>query len=91
MGALLGRLRGAGEVHRGERHRQMREGLREVADLAAEGRIVLLRQQPDIVARFEAMGMGMLVTPTPEDFAALLKSETTRWQKVIASAGVKPE
>ena len=57
--------------------------------LAAKWRDV--RQQPDIVARFEAMGMGMLVTPTPEDFAALLKSETTRWQKLIASAGVKPE
>lgn len=49
------------------------------------------RRQPDVGARFEAMGMGVVVTPTPDDFAALMRTETARWPRVIVSAGVKPE
>ena len=38
------------------------------------------------------IGEGMeVVAGTPEDFAAYIKSETEKWQKVIKSAGIKPQ
>lgn len=46
--------------------------------------------QPDVAKRFE----GMSATPvggSPEKTAAFIKSESERWKKVIAEAGVKAE
>ncbi|MCJ0764005.1 Bug family tripartite tricarboxylate transporter substrate binding protein [Variovorax terrae] len=49
------------------------------------------RRQPDVHAKFEAMGMGALSSDTPGQFAAFQKSEAARWSKIILDAGVKPE
>jgi len=47
-------------------------------------------KQADATERFLAMG----VTPdggTPEELSAVIKTETSRWRKVLAAAGVKPK
>ncbi len=45
---------------------------------------------PDIQKRFIADGYE--ITPgTPQDFAALLKSETAKWPKVLKDAGIQAE
>lgn len=46
--------------------------------------------QPDVVKRFEGMSAAP-VGGTPEKTAAFIKSESERWKKVIADAGVKAE
>src|SRR5436853_888401 len=50
---LVHRLRGVTEVERRVDERDVRERLREVADLAAQPRVVLLGQQADVVAQGE--------------------------------------
>jgi tripartite-type tricarboxylate transporter receptor subunit TctC len=49
------------------------------------------RKQPDVNAKFEAMGMNLLAFDTPLEFATFQKSETSRWTQIIKNAGVKPE
>lgn len=46
--------------------------------------------QPDMAKRFEAMS-AVPVGGSPEKTAAFIKSESERWQKVIAATGVKAE
>jgi tripartite-type tricarboxylate transporter receptor subunit TctC len=47
-------------------------------------------KQPDVAKRFEAMS-AVPVGGSPQDTGAFIKSESERWQKVIAAAGVKAE
>src|SRR5690242_8535696 len=49
--ALLGRLAVVREIAGAIDQRKVREGLRKITDLAAAARIVLLAQEPDIVAQ----------------------------------------
>src|SRR5438477_11924872 len=49
FGALLDRLRFLAQVHRCVDERDVREGLREVAEVAARARVVLLGKQADVV------------------------------------------
>ena len=44
--------------------------------------------QGDIRRRLDELGMGV-VANTPAEFAALIKSDTARWAKVIKDAGIK--
>ena len=44
----------------------------------------------DTRARFAARGIEP-EPGTPEEFAALIKSETAKWAKVVRAAGIKPE
>lgn len=45
---------------------------------------------PDVRQRLEDLGLE--VEPqTPEEFAALIKSESTKWAKVIKDARVSPQ
>ena len=46
--------------------------------------------QPDVRGRIDAMG-AQVKTGTPEEFAELIRSETARWAKVVADAGLKAE
>ena len=48
--ALLGRLAIVGEVARGIDQREVRKGLRKITDQAARARLILLAQQPEVVA-----------------------------------------
>jgi tripartite-type tricarboxylate transporter receptor subunit TctC len=45
---------------------------------------------PDIRDRFAAQGVEP-VSSTPEQFAAMMKSELEKWRKVIAASGAKVE
>ena len=47
-------------------------------------------QSPDIRDRFAAQGVDA-VSSTPEQFAAMMKSELEKWRKVIAASGTKLE
>ena len=47
-------------------------------------------RQPDVAKRFESMS-AVPVGGSPSDTGAFIKSESERWQKVIAAAGVKAE
>jgi len=50
--------------------------------------IVKVLDQPDIVKRFAADGADA-VDSTPQEFAAHIKTETTKWARVIKEAGIK--
>ena len=45
---------------------------------------------PQVKARFDELAFD-IVANTPEAFAAQIRSEIARWQKVIAAAGIKAE
>jgi tripartite-type tricarboxylate transporter receptor subunit TctC len=50
--------------------------------------ITKLLQQPEIKERFNALGAE--VTPsTPEQLAALVKSDLTRWAKIVKDSGAQ--
>lgn len=59
-----------------------------VRRLNAELREVL--DDPDTRSRFAARGIDP-APGTPEEFAALIRSETEKWAKVIRAAGIQPE
>jgi tripartite-type tricarboxylate transporter receptor subunit TctC len=45
---------------------------------------------PELKERFAALGMEPL-TSTPEQFASHIRSETTKWAKVVRDSGAKAE
>ncbi len=44
---------------------------------------------PEIVAKFEKMGMQSFVLPTSEEADAYIRSDSARWAQVVKAAGVK--
>ena len=58
-----------------------------IARLNADIRKTL--QQPDVAQRLSAVGFE-IVTGTPEQFAAYIKSEIRKWEKVVKASGAKP-
>jgi tripartite-type tricarboxylate transporter receptor subunit TctC len=46
---------------------------------------------PDIRERLLALGMEASPTATPQEFGAMIRSEITKWAKVVKTSGVKPE
>jgi tripartite-type tricarboxylate transporter receptor subunit TctC len=59
-----------------------------IAKLNAE--LNRIAAQPDVRSRVDAMG-AQIKTGTPEEFGALIRSETARWAKVVVDAGLKAE
>ena len=49
-----------------------------------------ISSRPDIKERMSGMGMTP-INSTPEQFAALIKTELQTWAKVIKTAGIKPQ
>lgn len=47
-------------------------------------------QDPALRARFQEVGL-VPISNTPEEFTALIKSDSEKWQKIIQSAGVTAE
>ena len=47
-------------------------------------------KSPAIVERYAAAGLEPL-TSTPEEFAAMIRSEIPKWQKVVKAAGLKAD
>jgi tripartite-type tricarboxylate transporter receptor subunit TctC len=54
------------------------------------GELVKVLAQPDVKERFAGMGLDT-VGSTPQALAQHIRSETARFAKVIAAAGIKPE
>ena len=52
------------------------------------GEMVKILQQPDVKQRFATDGAD-IVADTPDQFAAYIKSELTKWDKVARSAGIE--
>ena len=52
--------------------------------------VVFALQDPGVRERFLASGADP-VGNTPEEFASLVRSEVTKWAKVVQAAGIKPE
>ena len=52
--------------------------------------IVKTLQQPDVAQRLGAVGFE-IVSGTPEQFAAYIKSEIKKWEKVVKASGAKPD
>jgi tripartite-type tricarboxylate transporter receptor subunit TctC len=46
--------------------------------------------QPEVQNLFRAQGIEV-VKSTPDEFARFIRSETSKWAKVIQTAGIKPE
>jgi tripartite-type tricarboxylate transporter receptor subunit TctC len=55
------------------------------------GDITKIATAPDFRKRMLQQGIDQSDTDTPEKTAAFIKSEFSRWGKVVAEAGVKPE
>ena len=52
--------------------------------------LVRILKSPAIAERYAAAGLEPR-TSTPEDFAAMIKSEIPKWQKVVKAAGLKAD
>jgi tripartite-type tricarboxylate transporter receptor subunit TctC len=52
--------------------------------------IVKTLQHPDVAQRLGATGFE-IVTGTPEQFTAYIKSEIKKWEKVVKASGAKPD
>jgi tripartite-type tricarboxylate transporter receptor subunit TctC len=52
--------------------------------------IARVLKSPAVAERYASAGLEPLVT-SPEEFAALIKNEIPKWQKVVKAAGLKPE
>ena len=52
--------------------------------------VVTWLRLPDVIEKMTTDG-NELVGSTPEELAALLRSETVKWAKVAKAAGIKPE
>jgi tripartite-type tricarboxylate transporter receptor subunit TctC len=52
--------------------------------------IAVIVARPEVKERLDAIGF-VPVANTPEEFAAVIKAETTRWDKVIKDAHIKAE
>lgn len=55
------------------------------------GEIVKFVRSPEIRARFAKQGVELQASESPEAFTAYLKTEYTRWVKVMEDAGIRPE
>ena len=60
-----------------------------VSRLNTELRAVL--EEPDTRTRFNQYGLEPVSGSTPDAFAALIRSEISKWAKVVRAAGIKPE
>ena len=52
--------------------------------------VVKSLRQPDVKQRLTAIGFD-IVGSTPDEFAAYIKSEIKKWEKVVKASGAKPE
>lgn len=54
------------------------------------GEIVRALQDAEVKRRFAADGADPHASATPEEFAAFLRADMTKWAKVVRDAGIKP-
>jgi tripartite-type tricarboxylate transporter receptor subunit TctC len=63
---------------------------KEVADRIAAA-IATALSDPKAVARYEALGMDVLRSDSPEKFAEFFRRDVQRWKATVARAGIKVE
>ncbi|MGH8649492.1 MAG: tripartite tricarboxylate transporter substrate binding protein [Burkholderiales bacterium] len=54
------------------------------------GEVVRILKLPDVAQRLDPLGFE-IVGSTPEQFAAYIRSEITKWEKVVRASGAKPD
>jgi len=54
------------------------------------GELVKVLRLPDVTQRLDGLGFE-IVAGTPEAFAAYIKSEIKKWEKVVKASGAKPD
>jgi tripartite-type tricarboxylate transporter receptor subunit TctC len=54
------------------------------------GELVKIFKLPDVVQRLDGLGFE-IVGSTPEQFGGYIRTETTKWAKVVKASGAKPE
>jgi tripartite-type tricarboxylate transporter receptor subunit TctC len=54
------------------------------------GELVKILKLPDVTQRLDALGFE-IVGSTPEAFAAYIKTEIKKWEKVVRASGAKPD
>jgi tripartite-type tricarboxylate transporter receptor subunit TctC len=52
--------------------------------------IAKIMQMPDVSTRLNAQG-SVATTSTPEQFDAVIKSDTERYAKILKDAGISPQ
>jgi tripartite-type tricarboxylate transporter receptor subunit TctC len=57
---------------------------------ALNGHLVKAVRAPEVLNRLAADGT-QIIAGSPEQFAALIRTEIPRWAKVIKASGIKPE
>lgn len=53
--------------------------------------ILLALQDPEVKKHFGNEGADITPSRTPEDFGALIRSDLTKWVKVVKEGGIKAE
>lgn len=53
--------------------------------------LVKMPAQADVNERFGALGLEAMTMPSPDAYAAMIKSDMVRWGKIAQSAGIKPQ
>jgi tripartite-type tricarboxylate transporter receptor subunit TctC len=54
------------------------------------GELVKIFKLPDVVQRLDGLGFE-IVGSTPEQFGGYIRTETTKWEKVVKASGARPE
>jgi len=53
--------------------------------------IVKIMERPEILEKMQTMGLEPITSPTPQDFAGLIRAELKRWPEVAKAAGIEPQ
>ena len=54
------------------------------------GEVIRILKLPDVTQRLDSLGFE-IVGSTPEQFAAYVRSEISKWEKVARASGAKPD
>ena len=53
--------------------------------------IMKAMQAPEVIAKYQSIGVDPVQTHTPEAFRSFLQNEVKRWAQVVKDANIKPQ